>query len=351
MFRHAFLVLEHKKSGSSTLARHILCAESDFERDEWIDALICHVNVPDDEPSVEPNTPTTQHSKDTNTVLGKFKKLRKTDKRHKSTYDFPNNDSVPVSRKTFEISGTEDARFSDPAFAIKQQRSNSDPAISPIVRPPPRDRTTPLRPSKTRLNSNDEPISNDSGFETNDTTANDNPAARSSIISLKQGQGDSEHQIWSPEDPSKPNHVEKESTSAPVTSASTSRQSRAARRLTGKLTGWGKKNVHTPDSNEDQEANLPIAEEVKEPPRQLQFAIPLQQAIDATRSTIPIELPAVVYRCIEYLDAKNAVLEEGIYRQSGSTAVIDDLRDRFDKGLCHPKLFSVYFITFPFHCD
>ncbi|KAG2187111.1 hypothetical protein INT44_004781 [Umbelopsis vinacea] len=330
MFRHAFLVLEHKKSGSSVLARHILCAESDFERDEWIDALIYHVNAPDEEPSPEPNTPTTPQSKDNNTVLGKFKKLRKPDKRHKSTYDF-NNDSVPVSRKTFEISGTEDTRFSDSTFAIKQQRSNSDPAITPIIRPSPRERT-PLRPSKSRLNSNDDVVSNDSGFDTNDTLANDSSAARNSVISLKDGQGDSEHQIWSPdENTSSPIQTEKEMLSPPTTSTSSSRQSRAARRLTGKLTGWGKKAVHTPDDTEGSEPSLPTPEDFKEPVYRLQFAIPLQVAIDVTRSTIPIELPAVVYRCIEYLDAKNAVMEEGIYRQSGSTAVVNELREKFDK--------------------
>jgi len=39
-----------------------------------------------------------------------------------------------------------------------------------------------------------------------------------------------------------------------------------------------------------------------------------------------------VYRCIEYLEAKHAELEEGIYRLSGSSAVIKGLRDRFNNG-------------------
>jgi hypothetical protein len=38
----------------------------------------------------------------------------------------------------------------------------------------------------------------------------------------------------------------------------------------------------------------------------------------------------VVYRSIEYLEAKHAELEEGIYRLSGSSAVIRQLRDKFD---------------------
>lgn len=43
------------------------------------------------------------------------------------------------------------------------------------------------------------------------------------------------------------------------------------------------------------------------------------------------ELPSVVYRCIEYLDAKNAVMEEGLYRLSGSAAVIKSLKQKFNK--------------------
>ncbi|KAI9314686.1 Rho GTPase activation protein, partial [Zopfochytrium polystomum] len=42
------------------------------------------------------------------------------------------------------------------------------------------------------------------------------------------------------------------------------------------------------------------------------------------------ELPAVVYRCIEYLEARNAKDEEGIYRLSGSNSTIQGLKERFN---------------------
>lgn len=41
-------------------------------------------------------------------------------------------------------------------------------------------------------------------------------------------------------------------------------------------------------------------------------------------------LPAIVFRCIEYLEAKKAGDEEGIYRLSGSSAVIKGLKEKFD---------------------
>ncbi len=45
---------------------------------------------------------------------------------------------------------------------------------------------------------------------------------------------------------------------------------------------------------------------------------------------VKVPLPAVVFRCIQYLDAKNAVYEEGIFRLSGSNVVIKQLRERFN---------------------
>lgn len=59
------------------------------------------------------------------------------------------------------------------------------------------------------------------------------------------------------------------------------------------------------------------------------FGVPLTESLSVSKIA---ELPAVVYRCIEYLEAKHAELEEGIYRLSGSSAVIKGLRDRFNTG-------------------
>lgn len=61
------------------------------------------------------------------------------------------------------------------------------------------------------------------------------------------------------------------------------------------------------------------------------FGVPLGEAVEVSRPTdAETDLPAVVYRCIEYLLAKNAVAEEGIFRLSGSNTVIKGLKDRFN---------------------
>jgi RalA-binding protein 1 len=71
--------------------------------------------------------------------------------------------------------------------------------------------------------------------------------------------------------------------------------------------------------------------ENKEPVRAV-FGIPLAEAVAECppRGVMESELPAVVYRCIEYLTAKDAALEEGIFRLSGSNVVIKGLKERFN---------------------
>lgn len=59
------------------------------------------------------------------------------------------------------------------------------------------------------------------------------------------------------------------------------------------------------------------------------FGIALQDSLAIAQIA---NLPAIVFRCIEYLEAKKADQEEGIYRLSGSSAVIKNLKDRFNTG-------------------
>lgn len=57
------------------------------------------------------------------------------------------------------------------------------------------------------------------------------------------------------------------------------------------------------------------------------FAVSLEESLDVAEIG---SLPAIVFRCIQYLEAKRADQEEGIYRLSGSSAVIKGLKDRFN---------------------
>ncbi|KAG0216870.1 hypothetical protein BGX33_011900 [Mortierella sp. NVP41] len=70
------------------------------------------------------------------------------------------------------------------------------------------------------------------------------------------------------------------------------------------------------------------------------FGVSLEQAMEQGRVQPGHELPAVVYRCIEYLNAHKAKLEEGIYRLNGSSAVIKSLKERFNHDGDVPLLAS-----------
>ena len=80
------------------------------------------------------------------------------------------------------------------------------------------------------------------------------------------------------------------------------------------------------------------------------FGVDLATAAEHFPPTdIDICLPSPVYRCIEYLEAKNAASEEGIFRLSGSNLVIKSLRERFNKEgdvrLVHEQHYDVHVVA------
>ncbi|KAI8867986.1 Rho GTPase activation protein, partial [Ramicandelaber brevisporus] len=60
------------------------------------------------------------------------------------------------------------------------------------------------------------------------------------------------------------------------------------------------------------------------------FGLDLDKAVAATRVRDGYALPAVVYRCLEFLDYRGAPAEEGIFRHSGSSNVVRALQQKFN---------------------
>jgi RalA-binding protein 1 len=60
------------------------------------------------------------------------------------------------------------------------------------------------------------------------------------------------------------------------------------------------------------------------------FGVMLEESLEVASIA---GLPAIVFRCIEYLEKTKAEQEEGIYRLSGSSAVIKSLKDKFNSGM------------------
>jgi hypothetical protein len=73
------------------------------------------------------------------------------------------------------------------------------------------------------------------------------------------------------------------------------------------------------------------------------FGVPLDESLDVAQIC---NLPAIIFRAIQYLEAKEADQEEGIYRLSGSSAVIKSLKDRFNLG---SYLFVIFIVFSPRH--
>ncbi|KAI8805871.1 hypothetical protein BJ742DRAFT_819395 [Cladochytrium replicatum] len=105
-----------------------------------------------------------------------------------------------------------------------------------------------------------------------------------------------------------------------------SKTDKKSKRMTamGGFVGWGKKKPNESSSS---------SRAVMENGAKRIFGAHLADAIAISRIKEGYELPAVVYRCIEYLEGKKAGDEEGIYRLSGSATLINQLRDRFDTEL------------------
>lgn len=282
-FRHAFLVLEPKKKDSSSLVRHVLCAESDEERDLWVDALLQYVDIKEDPEDVTAKA------------------------------------SLAVTKADI-----------GPPRSPRLQKSLND------LRPP---------SSREQTDSNSEPIR---AVGYSDTVAGEAP-----IMGLP-----SPHKVETPSPPHDGNFgpalgpvvntpVELSTSNHPNISGPTNLQ------VISNAGEWGMKPPPTPQNKDKKRSifagfrgrsssDLGPNDKVMSPglPPQDQhaygsaravFGAPLAEAVEFARPVdVATELPAVVYRCIEYLLAKNALSEEGIFRLSGSNTVIKGLKDRFN---------------------
>ncbi|KAI7860175.1 hypothetical protein BDC45DRAFT_529793 [Circinella umbellata] len=379
LYRHAFLILEQKRSGPSGIVKHILCANSDEERDEWIEALLNNIRFDHENLSKKAsNSNSSNDNSVNNTNNRKSEKQRKVSKDEirpvaaapiKSIKNSPDMDkltSTPMvqqrnqpltsnggstlamngnndesiiaathltpSASTDSSTGSSNAYFStsSPSNPVTSGPGNNDMPSSP---PPPPPHTTPPRRKS------------DGGNEEEDLAR-----LRSNMTSPIPGAFRSSEDLLS-------------------TSYETSSNDKKGRQKANRVTMWGKKmfsssssdnNISTGYSNNHN--NVSGTNLTTEPPRTSNvpsgfrslltrssndsserhsedadkfnrrvFGVQLEDAIRVSRISDSCELPAIVYRCIEYLDAKNAVMEEGLYRLSGSNMVIQKLKQRFNQ--------------------
>ena len=265
-FRHAFLILEPKRKDSASHVRHVLCAESDKERDEWVTTLI--------------------------------------------------NSVEEISHNT-----------SDTMSAAQSQGSRS------IL-------------SSTSSNSLDRDVQNDDGqlrgIQYEETIAGAVPTQGSAT--------NTQYREGTPQDStgSGANAQHSLNISGPINAT-----------VIADAGQWGKRAAvaQAPKEKDQRMRNLfhfkqknssDIANqggEQSQNPGQHQsstgtkvaaraaFGLPLTEAVELCPPIgvgVDVGLPAVVYRCIEYLREKHAANEEGLFRLSGSNVLIRALKERFN---------------------
>ena len=270
-FRHAFLILEPKKKDSTSLVRHVLCAESDEERDAWVEALLQYVDYKDEDEQ----------------QLGRQAQVSKTE------ISGPRSPRLQKSMSDLRPE-SKSSKDSTTSRSIDQVRtvnySETVAGEAPIMGPPasPRMGHTPSPP-----------------FEKPSGAGLDVPS-HPSISGPTNVQRIQDTSDWGMKPPPTPGAKDKKRSmfsSLPFTRGRSS-------------SDLAPENVKSP-------AYAPASRGV--------FGVPLAEAVAAASPEgAETELPAVVYRCIEYLTAKNAIAEEGIFRLSGSNTVIRALRERFN---------------------
>ncbi|KAF7545252.1 hypothetical protein G7Z17_g9325 [Cylindrodendrum hubeiense] len=279
-YRHAFLILEPKKKDSSSHVKHVLCAESDRERDLWVQALLQWIDYRDPDDTEAPARPATAHDRQTSGAT-----------------DRP---GTAKSKKSAHRPGHHPSD-SDTLVGVRYDATQAGDAPQ----------LTPARP-KTSGGLPDHHHGH--GFEGLSTVQ-----ASKLISAPKDPQVISDSTSWG----------NKMGLTIPTTEEKKQRKR--------SFFGFGPKTRSSSDGQDSLFGGSETGSNATPPqngyhgPVRQAFGVPLAEAVRYCSPTdVSVPLPAVVYRCIQYLEAKDAVLEEGIFRLSGSNLVIKQLRERFN---------------------
>lgn len=286
LFQHAFIVLLE----SASINKYILCAESDPERDEWVRVL--H---------------TQQYAIAKKATLSTIKTRKKS-----ATI------STPVKRSTSNSNiNNKDIKLNIPK--TRAHRSNSDTSVRPA------ERGTPIVvPTKIRQKTYQRSSLDDQAIlrylEAN------------SVIERQQPQQQQEQQ----------KHIMLKESAESLPSQLDENMKR--KKTENRKTFWSKRKFFSsstvePGYAQNKSDAAPYSSHVESYSTSSVstsntatfqvFGVPLKEAIKLSKVSDNFELPAIVFRCIEYLEQKNAVHEEGIYRLSGSSVQIASLRYQF----------------------
>ncbi|EWC43911.1 hypothetical protein DRE_01263 [Drechslerella stenobrocha 248] len=278
--RHAFLILEPKRNNPSSVIRHVFCAESDAERDEWVDYLLHYVQSDE------------------------------------------HDDAASVGS---------DRRRNDDAASITSERRKPSVAEEGLI-----------QPDNLRAVSYENMIQGQAPVHGPPATAidrrKDNPSPLSTVSSVSKM---SEHGSGggSGGGGSSGGGNEKSLITGIASTLGGKFMANVAADAVDRGKGGKKKKgvfgfMHSKSSSDHTAAENASTGPARLPPSRSVFGASLGDAVEVSRPPhINLAIPSVVYRSIEYLDARNACQEEGIFRLSGSNTAIKNLRDRFNTNV------------------
>ncbi|GLB43450.1 putative GTPase-activator protein for Rho-like GTPases [Lyophyllum shimeji] len=374
-YRHAFLIVEAKKGPGGNHPRHVLCAESDEDRDAWVEILVRYfTGTYSEEPVRFGPAPSTAHQNgasaagqprtSTSSNAESPTTRRPTRGFSKDDISISRGAAVPISQlppdqtnaKLFPPSalGSEDyARSSSPSKHAESSPIDTQNAAARRLMERGQGHPSSLPDSS--------PLSSVSNFNS-DSSVGAGQRANSELGHYPDLTGRSHRQV-SPERRRARDHDKHKSfhpTLNPVSSSPTiaspvdrlpspdKLEANGKPKISGPRNGapiphgfkFGSKDAPTPSESAAADRRIksrsfwgfgrpgggsaqPAATYV---PRAV-FGVTLEDSLEVAQIA---NLPAIVFRSIQYLEAKKAEQEEGIYRLSGSSAVIKSLKDRFN---------------------
>ncbi|RIB24683.1 hypothetical protein C2G38_2167915 [Gigaspora rosea] len=292
-YRHAFLILEPKPGSKAQNTRHVLCAESDAERDEWVEALLQYVGVTEEE---------AERRRQKREKEKKAKDTAKTERKK------GNNDSISstctITSEASVAHGYQNDQLS------QNGQWNAQPMLGISVSQA--QKRASMMEEMERIRK-----------YTGTPEPRDVSPSSSQVVAVVSSNNSSPGQSSTRRD-------------RPHDDQISEKKKNSRKTFFGNMFG----------SKDDKKKYHDIRPDVSK----IVFGIPLDQAISVARIKEGYELPAVVYRCIEYLDANEADKEEGIYRLSGAAMTLKHLKDRFntegDVDLLHQgELYDIHAVA------
>ncbi|KAJ3530684.1 hypothetical protein NM688_g7675 [Phlebia brevispora] len=357
-YRHAFLIIEAKRGPTGSNARHVLCAESDAERDNWVEELVRYVSgtYNDDDLTVVQNGQVVQPG--LARVSTSSTEVPSTPPRRPRKEDIAKGAAVPISRLAPDASNAK-------LFQSAPSLSDDSSITSPV-------KSAPTHPYVDQLIQSDAPMSSSlpasSPLAGDDSDvlapvsqrANSEMGHYPDLVDARSSASKSKQGFVSPEQRRKDKRRSINPLKASPIPERTPSPEKDSVLQTPRVDAHGKVKISGPmngtpipagykfggkDAPSEASSVSDRREKAKSRgfwgfggakhdkavapvhiPRAV-FGVSLEESLDVAEIA---SLPAIVFRCIQYLEAKKAEQEEGIYRLSGSSAVIKSLKDRFN---------------------